>query len=152
VGTVDSASSFNLIGYDGGLTGIRNGVNRNQVGGAASPIDPMLKNPPADFGGPTRTMALESGSPAIGNGSPAGPDTPLFDQRGFPRPLSGSVDIGAFQTQDGTVVFIQPATATYSPTDAQQVALHATVTEFGRSLPATEGSVTFTIVKSNGTN
>ncbi|MGA7298355.1 MAG: right-handed parallel beta-helix repeat-containing protein [Rhodanobacteraceae bacterium] len=66
--------------------------------------------PLSDNGGPTRTMAVLSGSPALGAGDPAlalGPDlTPLnFDQRGpgYPRTLSGLVDIGAFQHQGDRV-------------------------------------------------
>jgi hypothetical protein len=61
-------------------------------------------------GGPTVTMNLLPGSPAIGNGSPnlakyLGLDLqwhPLTtDQRGLPRvnPATGKVDIGAYQTQ-----------------------------------------------------
>ncbi len=56
-------------------------------------------------GGPTRTMALNSDSPAIGAGSVAlavyNSYALSYDQRGigFPRTLSGSVDIGAFQHQ-----------------------------------------------------
>jgi hypothetical protein len=47
-----------------------------------------------DYGGPTPTMALLPGSPAIGSGATGAPPT---DQRGLPR--SGRVDIGAFQSQ-----------------------------------------------------
>ncbi len=50
--------------------------------------------PLADNGGPTLTMALLAGSPAIGAGESA--SAPPTDQRGFPRP-SGSADIGAYQ-------------------------------------------------------
>lgn len=60
-----------------------------------------------DNGGPTRTMALLSGSSALDNGDPAlalapnGVDVLNFDQRGrgFPRQLDGAVDIGAWQHQ-----------------------------------------------------
>jgi len=50
--------------------------------------------PLADNGGPTLTMALLPGSPAIGAADSA--SAPPTDQRGFPRP-SGSVDIGAYE-------------------------------------------------------
>ena len=68
--------------------------------------DPLLA-PLGDYGGPTQTMALQSGSPAIGQGIAVSGIT--TDQRGFaldsPQP-----DIGAFQshpvvvntTSDGT--------------------------------------------------
>ena len=58
--------------------------------------DPLLGKP-ENNGGPTGTEALLPGSPAIDAGiSVAGITT---DQRGAPRPLSGTTDIGAFQVQ-----------------------------------------------------
>jgi predicted outer membrane repeat protein len=69
-GQVDSGSSYNLIGDGSRLTGIRAGVNHNQIGTSASPIDPKL-SPLADHGGPTQTFALLSGSPALGAGGPS---------------------------------------------------------------------------------
>ncbi len=53
-----------------------------------------LIGPLADNGGPTLTMALLPGSPAIGAADDA--SAPRTDQRGFPRP-SGSADIGAYE-------------------------------------------------------
>jgi len=57
----------------------------------------------AGNGGPTQTMALLSGSPAINAGSDAliPVDTP-YDQRGagYPRIVDGTVDIGAFELHD----------------------------------------------------
>jgi len=56
-------------------------------------------------GGPTQTMALPSGSPAIGHGScvlkDAGGQTITADQRGDPRPAPGTsyCDPGAFEYQ-----------------------------------------------------
>jgi len=58
-----------------------------------SNTDPRL-GPLADNGGPTLTLALLPGSPAIGAADSA--SAPSTDQRGFPRP-SGSADIGAYQ-------------------------------------------------------
>ena len=93
-GTVTGAD--NLIGT-GGSGGLTNGVAGNIVGVA----DPKL-GPLADNGGPTQTMALLSGSPAIDAGSnvlAVGPDgKPLIgDQRGFGRIFNGTVDIGAYE-------------------------------------------------------
>ncbi len=59
----------------------------------------------ADNGGPTRTHALEAGSPAIGAGFPAGERSvggrlvvvPSVDQRGYFRPQDAGVSIGAFE-------------------------------------------------------
>ena len=58
--------------------------------------------PLGDYGGPTQTMALLPGSPAIGAGidSVTGVTT---DQRGFPLD-SPNPDIGAFQSQPELVV------------------------------------------------
>ena len=92
-GAVDLSSANNLVGVGTNLTGISNGVNHNQIGTAASPIDPKLA-PLADYGGLTPTRALLAGSPALGAGTAiAGITT---DQRGFAR--GASIDIGAFQT------------------------------------------------------
>ena len=55
--------------------------------------DPQL-GPLADNGGPTPTVALLSGSPAIDQGNDA--VCPSTDQRGVPRPQHGQCDIGAY--------------------------------------------------------
>jgi hypothetical protein len=57
--------------------------------------DPRL-SPLGYYGGPTQTFALLSGSPARDAGDPSLTGT---DQRGQPRVIAGSSDIGAFQTQ-----------------------------------------------------
>jgi hypothetical protein len=54
--------------------------------------DPLL-DPLADNGGPTETMALRAGSPAIDLGS----GCPPRDQRGVPR--AGVCDSGAYERQ-----------------------------------------------------
>jgi hypothetical protein len=93
-GALTTDSAFNLIGDGSGLSGISdNDANGNLVG------HPALLAPLGNYGGPTQTMALLPGSLAIGNGGPAGHSTPATDQRGFPRPTAGPIDIGAFQTQ-----------------------------------------------------
>ena len=68
-------------------------ASNTPAGGDTFP-DPKL-GPLADNGGPTLTMALLPGSPAIdaGNTSLA----PTTDQRGFPRPAGLAADIGAFE-------------------------------------------------------
>lgn len=50
----------------------------------------------ADNGGPTLTLALLSGSPAIDTGDTA--FAPTVDQRGRPRPYGPTVDIGAYES------------------------------------------------------
>jgi hypothetical protein len=59
-------------------------------------VDPLL-GPLTDNGGPTWTMALLPGSPAIDTGSNL--DNLLFDQRGFPRVSGPAADIGAYEFQ-----------------------------------------------------
>ncbi len=89
-GTVTLDRGFNLVGDGSGASGI--GAAGDQVGTAGGPTDPRLA-PLGDYGGPTQTMLLLPGSPAIGTGAVLGQTK---DQRGFaldsPRP-----DIGAFQ-------------------------------------------------------
>ena len=69
-------------------------IASNTPAGGDSFPDPKL-GPLADNGGPTLTMALLPGSPAIdaGNTSLA----PATDQRGFPRPAGLAADLGAFE-------------------------------------------------------
>jgi hypothetical protein len=77
---------------------VQNGVNGNLVG-----ADPKLAAL-ADNGGPTRTMALLAGSPALGAGSA---DTSA-DQRGLE--VEGTRDIGAFEAQAPTGITLSGAT------------------------------------------
>jgi hypothetical protein len=91
-GTV--GGSYNLVGT-GGAGGLANGVSGNIVLASLAGLDLA---PLADNGGPTQTMALLEGSPAIGAGTPAaGLST---DQRGQPLD-SPHPDIGAYQAQQG---------------------------------------------------
>jgi len=91
-GTLHAGGDYNLIGDGTGMSGLQNGVDGNLVGSASMPIDPLL-GPLADNGGPTQTMALEAGSPALNAGNPGQLGVP--DQRGVVR--SGGVNIGAYQ-------------------------------------------------------
>lgn len=88
VATAQSSSGFNLIGVGGGLS---NGVNGNRVG-----INNPKLSPLGNYGGPTQTMPPIAGSPAVDAGSKALIPVGLTaDQRGLPRVLGKSVDIGA---------------------------------------------------------
>jgi hypothetical protein len=64
-------------------------------------VDPVL-GPLADYGGPTLTMPLLAGSPAID----AGPATGCLptDQRGRTRPYGPACDIGAFESSPPYVI------------------------------------------------
>ncbi|HET6976980.1 MAG TPA: Ig-like domain repeat protein [Pyrinomonadaceae bacterium] len=97
-------------------SGFTNGVNNDQVGTVASPLNPWL-GPLANNGGPTQTHALLSNSTALDAGnncvldnscSPAVGVSVTTDQRGagFARAadsadanLTQTVDIGAFEAQ-----------------------------------------------------
>ncbi len=81
----------NLIGNTAGSSG--------WIGTDLLDIDPKL-GPLLNNGGPTMTMALLSGSPAIDAGSnDLIPPGVQYDQRGpgFERIVNGTVDIGAFE-------------------------------------------------------
>jgi CSLREA domain-containing protein len=95
-GTLDPASSFNLIGTGGG-GGLANGGNNNQVGVANPGLGLLASN-----GGFAETHAPQSGSPAVDAGNSFGHAT---DQRGSVRPFdlasipnaSDGSDIGAHE-------------------------------------------------------
>lgn len=85
-------------GY-GSLTDAGNNISADNSlvfgGNSLGNTDPKL-GPLADNGGPTKTMSLLPGSPAIDAGDDAA--GPNFDQRGFVRPTGARSDIGAVET------------------------------------------------------
>jgi hypothetical protein len=83
---------YNLIGNTSGCDGLDPTDLCN--------VDSLLGSL-QDNGGPTWTMALLPGSPAIDAGDPA--DAPAWDQRGpgFDRVVNGRIDIGALEVQAG---------------------------------------------------
>jgi hypothetical protein len=101
-GVPDLAGNLGSLGH--------NLIGNTQGGSGFDPTDllnvnPML-SPLQDNGGPTKTMALLPGSPAIDAGDNT--DAPDWDQRGegFPRivgiidPNNPVIDIGAFEVQN----------------------------------------------------
>jgi hypothetical protein len=84
-----TSAGHNLIGQTDGSTGFDGG---DLTGTAANPLDPLFGDF-GNFGGPTQTLALQAGSPAIGYGDPNGPAT---DQRGFFRSKTAP-SVGAFE-------------------------------------------------------
>jgi hypothetical protein len=82
----------NLIGVTNSSTGF--GVTGDLVSSSDSPLDPRL-GPLGDNGGPTKTLPLLQGSPAID----AGDNTTITpsDQRGYARRIGPAVDIGAYE-------------------------------------------------------
>jgi hypothetical protein len=113
-GTIASAD-HNLIGNASGSSGLKNGVNGNIVGGNGHPvINPML-GPLQNNGGPTMTMALLAGSPAIAAADNS--MAPATDQRGFTRidETGETTDIGAFEVQSFDPPLPPKATQPLSP-------------------------------------
>jgi len=97
-----TAADHNLIG-DGSHTNVVNGVDGNQVGTAAVPIDPRLGSI-ENNGGFTFTCRPLTGSPAIDAGNNDFAPGPS-DQRGFARIYGGTIDIGSVETQRGPAIF-----------------------------------------------
>jgi hypothetical protein len=127
VGSVNASSAYSLVGDGFGLSGIRDGVNHNQVGVANPGLGTLTDN-----GGPTRTVRLLVGSPALGAGYPVLAGSP--DQRGVVR--STPVSIGAYQgLATVTAVTASAGTSVYG----QSVTFTATVSA-GSPVP---GTVTF---------
>jgi hypothetical protein len=116
----------------GALTGSNNLVTDLIQEGSGGPTGTITGNPLlaplASYGGPTQTMALFAGSPAIGAADPTlsipGLTLPGTDQRGFDRVVNNLEDIGAFQTQGGQGV--TPTVAIAAP----QIAIAQAVVTF----------------------
>jgi hypothetical protein len=141
-----ASSGPDLWGYLGSL-------GHNLIGstGGAAGFDPTdllnvrpLLGPLQNNGGPTQTMALLPGSPAIDAGDTTGaPDT---DQRGFPRIVGGTIDIGAFEVQgsgQATHLGIQ-APASISAGTPFSITVTA-LDDFGQPATAYTGTAHFTL-------
>ena len=107
------SGSFNLIGEGVNLGGLTNTLTGN------SGLGPLMDN-----GGPTRTHALLSSSPAINAGNPdfdPGAFIPalLNDQRGagFARVIDGRVDIGAVESPEAGSLIVTTNKDVVSATD-----------------------------------
>jgi hypothetical protein len=90
-----ASSGYNLIGNTDGGSGFDNTDLLD--------VDPLL-GPLQDNGGPTPTLALGAGSPALNTGDPN--QLGVADQRGVVR--SGGVNIGAYQASASTFLLIAP--------------------------------------------
>jgi hypothetical protein len=115
-----TSAGFNLIGKAGASTGFT--AATDQTGTVAAPLDPKLDPILRDNGGPTQTIALFLGGPAIDKGTSTGLSGPLttdqrgtgfartFDDPSVPDPTGGDgTDIGAFELQSGCNFSIAPA-------------------------------------------
>jgi predicted outer membrane repeat protein len=96
----------NVIGTVAGTLNVVD-AGGNQLG----VTDPKLA-PLSDNGGPTATMALAPGSPALDAGPATEPDFlgNAFDQRGpgFDRVVNGKADVGAYEVQAPAPIDIAP--------------------------------------------
>jgi CSLREA domain-containing protein len=120
----NSTGTHNFIGDgSGGLLA----SNHNILGLAAEPIDPKL-GPLANNGGPTETMALLVGSPAIGAGATfndANNDPITTDQRGD-TVSTIAPNIGAY---DDTSVYYIVTTASDDPVSSGQLSLRDAIAD-----------------------
>jgi hypothetical protein len=126
---------------------LTSGMVGGDLGGNQYNVDPLL-GPLQNNGGPTATMALLPGSPAIGAGAGtsqiAGLSVPTTDQRGDPRPTT-SIDIGAFQVQGAQAVSTTTVLASaLNPAPlSQPVTFTATVHAAGQASATPTGMVAF---------
>jgi uncharacterized repeat protein (TIGR01451 family) len=146
-------------GFDvsGAVTSQGHNLIENPAGGSGFAASDIL-NPPGgakigmlgDNGGPTQTIPLLPGSPAIDRGDNTG--VPATDQRGLPRIVNGTVDIGAFEVQtppppppaDLAVAKTGPATVTAG----QNASYTITITNNG---PADAQNVNLSTMEPAGT-
>jgi Bacterial Ig-like domain (group 3)/MBG domain (YGX type)/Domain of unknown function (DUF4214)/Right handed beta helix region len=140
VGTVVSNGN-NLVGVTDGSSGW---VSSDLTGTSAAPLNPLLA-PRANYAGPTQTIALLPGSPAIDAGNnaliPSGVTT---DQRGLPRTVNTTVDIGAFESSGFTIAVTSGSGQTTVASTAFSNPLVVTVTAKNAAEPVKGGVVTFT--------
>ena len=125
-GPIDTDQDFNLVGLPTGLTL----ADVLAVDGAGRPLL-------GDFGGPTQTIPLASGSPAIDAGTGTGPD-----QRGI-GPV-GTRDIGAFESRGFTLTATGGTPQAADADTAFADPLEVTVTPNDPGVPVGGVTVTFT--------
>ena len=127
----NSSSGGSFSGRD--IFGTFSGSN-NLIGG-----NPLLA-PLGDYGGPTQTMALLPGSPAIDAGTSTG--APTTDQRGLGR--VGGVDIGAFESQGFMLDYVSGSNQSATVDTAFTNPLVVNVNANNSVEPVAGGVVTYT--------
>jgi hypothetical protein len=139
--------SYNLIGSSNGpgFDPLQDGVDGNIV---LTSLAGLGLTPLGDYGGPTQTMALLPGSPALGAGTLVSGLT--TDQRGQPLDASHP-DIGAFQSQGFTLAAPSGGTPQSATVGAAFAApLTVTVTARNPLEPVAGGLMTFTVNPATG--
>jgi hypothetical protein len=133
-----ASSGYNLVGD--GDTGDGFAAS-DLVGSGDTLIDPTL-GPLQDNGGPTQTMALLAGSPALNAGDPG--QLGMADQRGVLR--RGGVNIGAYQASASAFVLTAPTAVTAgAPFDVTVQA----VDPFGKVALGYRSTITFSATDPN---
>jgi hypothetical protein len=149
----NSVTVINTIVADNSAGGSTYGVNlggssltsasTNDLDSYGVGVNPLLA-PLRNYGGPTETMALLPGSPAIDAGT-NGTGIPATDQRGLGR--VGAVDIGAFESRGFTLTPVTGSTPQTSPIGTPFAnPLAVTVTANNWNEPVNGGVVSFTNV------
>lgn len=128
--------TYDLVG-PGGSGGLSGGTGVVLLSGTAGPG----LSAPGSYGGPTPTLALLPGSPAIGIGT--GIAGLNIDQRG--EPVGSSVDIGAFQSQGFTLAVKGAASLNTADGTAFASPLAVTVTAKNPLEPVAGGVVSFAV-------
>ncbi|HBB98315.1 MAG TPA: hypothetical protein DC054_23275, partial [Blastocatellia bacterium] len=166
-GTVDSSSSYNLIGdaaTSGGLIDrSTDAVHQNQVGNGGSGtvvIANVLNTTLANNGGPTKTHALVTNGPAIDQGKD--PSSPATDQRGVQRTVdiaaianasgSAGTDVGAYEYQGPTQTPVLTLTSTTVSPDTTRDStpdFSATSLVIGATVEFKRGATTLSTVTAN---
>lgn len=149
---VITADNYNLFGHSGlsnaqafsgftpgasDLTATSDGTVPTALSGI---LDPLL----FDNGGPTKTHALASGSPAI-DASPPDADCQPADQRGVSRPQGPACDIGAFEMAlEGLDLSVAKTDSPDPVTETEELTYTVTVNNSGPS-DATDVTLTDTL-------
>ncbi|CAG0977989.1 hypothetical protein PLCT2_01738 [Planctomycetaceae bacterium] len=134
---------------------IEGGINNSgaTVTGTPFTVDPMLAAL-ANNGGPTQSMAPNTGSPAINGGNNAAANIPARDQRGVSRIKGGTVDVGSVETGANVApVITAPASLIIAQNTAHTFAATLSIaddaawgTTLQLTLTATQGTVTLATI------
>lgn len=114
-----------------------NGTNANNLFGANPMLGPLQNN-----GGPTHTLALPVGSPAIDAGNNTLANSLTTDQRGLARFVNGTADIGAYEYQPAATVTL---TSSLNPAPLGQSVTFTAILSLVPGSNTPTGSVTFLV-------
>jgi hypothetical protein len=148
--SVIAASSF-CANFGGTIT--NNGYNVDggttcgfgSASGSISGVDPLLATL-GDYTGPTQTMALLPGSPAIDRVPGTGAGCPATDQRAVarPQPAGGACDSGAFESSGFTMTIFSGNNQSAVTNTAFTDPIRVKVDPINSKEPVQGGIVTFT--------